>query len=661
MAQGSIVINTSSLQQAVQTSAHAGKQIKQGLQEAEGGAKSLNKTFELLSGGIQGMAAAAGIGAVIGLARMTVELGKLGAEADRIEAAFGNLATVMGRNAEEMLSSMQRAAHGTIANTDLMLSANRAMLLGVGQNAQQLADLLEVARVRGQAMGEGAQQAFNDIVIGIGRMSPRILDNLGIVIDEKRAYDEFAKSIGTTADQLTDAGKRQALLNAVLKDGKILLAQNAKSGDDNASAFERAAAAAKNAHEAFARSITPMMVAVVNAYAAAVNGLADALERTQGKSQWEIRAGIGRNAGGAINAGLGMTGQLSPSLKSRTSIGELQRHPLAGGGDTSALVKGPDEAAIRAAQLDWYQSTLALERHAGQERVDATRQYEQQRTETIRSHEQTIAREAQDFAISRKRQAEDLARSIAEIQADGARRLGDIEEEYHKQRERMERDHRDRLIDAAGHLDAVAFLAEQKNYARQKQDSDDAHTRQLDDAREADARRIQDLRDNLARQQAIEDEDRALSQERDRDDFAQQLLQQDAQQVERLAQISRHAGEERQALDEEWQKQMAALGIHNAAYDKEVEKAQAAATAQARAFYENLFANLQPAGIVSPTGSLAPLPAGPRGNPGNPTTSHAINVQPGAIVVNGAPGQSEQIISDLVMQKLTSLLTELGN
>ena len=51
-----------------------------------------------------------------------------------------------------------------------------------------------------------------------------ILDNLGIVIKQSEAQEEYAKSIGKTVSQLTEAEKKQALINAVVKQGKEELA-----------------------------------------------------------------------------------------------------------------------------------------------------------------------------------------------------------------------------------------------------------------------------------------------------------------------------------------------------------------------------------------------------------------------------------------------------
>lgn len=47
-----------------------------------------------------------------------------------------------------------------------------------------------------------------------------ILDNLGITINAQEAQEAYAQSIGKTTSQLTDAEKKQALINKVVADGK---------------------------------------------------------------------------------------------------------------------------------------------------------------------------------------------------------------------------------------------------------------------------------------------------------------------------------------------------------------------------------------------------------------------------------------------------------
>jgi hypothetical protein len=85
-----------------------------------------------------------------------------------------------------------------------MLSANKAMSLGVADSTDEFTTLMEIARVKAKNMGLSTTQAFNDIVTGLGRSSPLILDNLGITINATEAQEEYAKALGKTASELTE-------------------------------------------------------------------------------------------------------------------------------------------------------------------------------------------------------------------------------------------------------------------------------------------------------------------------------------------------------------------------------------------------------------------------------------------------------------------------
>ncbi|KKL65064.1 hypothetical protein LCGC14_2158720, partial [marine sediment metagenome] len=115
-----------------------------------------------------------------------------------------------------------------INEMDIMLAANRAALLGIP--VDELENLMAIARAAATATGESVQKMFNDIVVGIGRASPMILDNLGIVIKIETATAEYAATIGKTAAELTDAEKKQALLNAVLVSGEDIMRKVGEAG-----------------------------------------------------------------------------------------------------------------------------------------------------------------------------------------------------------------------------------------------------------------------------------------------------------------------------------------------------------------------------------------------------------------------------------------------
>jgi hypothetical protein len=174
----------------------------------------------LIAGGLTVLAdrAIAAAGAVYDLAKSAQNF-------ETLKASFDDLAAAAGESGDQMLTALRNASQGMIADQDLILSANRAMMLGVAQNSEQMTQLLAVATARGKAMGMSATDAFNDLVTGLGRMSPLILDNLGIVTGGEKVFDDYAKSLGRTAGSLSDAERKQALFNKVMAESKALVAQ----------------------------------------------------------------------------------------------------------------------------------------------------------------------------------------------------------------------------------------------------------------------------------------------------------------------------------------------------------------------------------------------------------------------------------------------------
>jgi phage-related protein len=146
-----------------------------------------------------------------------------GAQLDTLQGSYARMTKTMGINAEELMKVMQTTSRGSIAQSDLLLSANKAMSLGVIKNTEEMGVLMDIARVKGQTMGLSMSQAFGDLVTGLGRGSAMILDNLGITIKVGEVNEAYAKSIGKTVDQLTSAEMKQALVNSVVNQGKAEL------------------------------------------------------------------------------------------------------------------------------------------------------------------------------------------------------------------------------------------------------------------------------------------------------------------------------------------------------------------------------------------------------------------------------------------------------
>lgn len=146
---------------------------------------------------------------------------KLYAQARQIETSFENIAESAGVSAAALVSSMRKASKGTMDTVSLMKNAARANLFGLP--LEKMGELMEIARASAMATGQSVEFMFDSIVTGIGRASPMILDNLGIIVKVGDANDKYAKSLGKTAEQLTVAEQKQAMLNAVLESGGEIL------------------------------------------------------------------------------------------------------------------------------------------------------------------------------------------------------------------------------------------------------------------------------------------------------------------------------------------------------------------------------------------------------------------------------------------------------
>lgn len=141
---------------------------------------------------------------------------KQAVQLEPVKKSFDQLTASVWQNSKEMLKSLKDASKGAVWEYDLMLSANRAMKLWVAENTEDMTDLMKIARLYGQQMWQDVTSSFNDIVTWLWRWSPLILDNLWIIIDSEKAYEQYAEKIWKSVSELSKQEKTQALVNATL-------------------------------------------------------------------------------------------------------------------------------------------------------------------------------------------------------------------------------------------------------------------------------------------------------------------------------------------------------------------------------------------------------------------------------------------------------------
>ena len=264
------------------------------IQQVQGSLRGLDSAAGTAAKGLAGLAGAFGAGALIGLAGQiggaVTELARLAGASEAVGASFASMTAAAGQNSAQILAQLQTVSRGTISEYDLMLSANRAMMLGVADSAEEMNALMTVAMSRGRAMGLSTQQAFSDLVTGLGRASPLILDNLGIVVDAESLYADYAAQLGVTAASLDEAQKKQALVNKVMQEAGTVDLSNVEG---MASSFERAQASIADMKVELGKLFGPAIAKIAETLTQAVEGanqLSDSFNSrpAYGPAEWVI-------------------------------------------------------------------------------------------------------------------------------------------------------------------------------------------------------------------------------------------------------------------------------------------------------------------------------------------------------------------------------------
>lgn len=174
--------------------------FKKGLSESEqqgnkfaGGIKKL--------GGI--MAGAFALDSVIAFGK---EITGLAAKTEGVKQAFDRL------NMPGLMSRLKIATRGTTDELKLMQSAVNARNFKI--SLEQLPKLLDFATTRAMETGQSVDYLVESLVLGIGRKSPLILDNLGLNVAEVREEfaktGDMAKAVGIIIDREMAANGRAA-------------------------------------------------------------------------------------------------------------------------------------------------------------------------------------------------------------------------------------------------------------------------------------------------------------------------------------------------------------------------------------------------------------------------------------------------------------------
>ncbi len=240
------------------------------------------------------------ISAVEGLGKAFIYLVQRGSEIQKIGTAFQTLvpsvrdAQGVQQKYNEVLEAGRKGMQGLATDFDIMKTANKGILLGLPLTAKNFEILTGAALQLGRAMGLETATALDNLIVSLGRSSPRILDNLGIIVKigeaNKRwveSYNALHKGHEISVKDMTAENKTMAFYEEALRKIQARLDQMGPITLSLAEKFQVISVAVQNFRDrlALAVSVSP----VLNK---AMDEIGKALIRNLGGSQEDMIRGM---------------------------------------------------------------------------------------------------------------------------------------------------------------------------------------------------------------------------------------------------------------------------------------------------------------------------------------------------------------------------------
>ena len=202
------------------------KNVEEGLggidKKAQGTTESMKKTGA--SFGDIAKASAIVAGAVTGVAVGIAALGSRGADVLDIKDSFASLNKTIGNDSTAVLGTLKTAFAGTISDFDIMKMSNAALSSGLKISNEDFGMLGNAARVLADRTGTDVTTAFNTLSGAMATGKTKGAEMLVGVIDNKKAADDYATSLGKLTKDLTEQEKIDANAIAIKAQLKISLA-----------------------------------------------------------------------------------------------------------------------------------------------------------------------------------------------------------------------------------------------------------------------------------------------------------------------------------------------------------------------------------------------------------------------------------------------------
>lgn len=372
-----------------------------------------------------------------------------------VAASFESLADRYDLDSDRIVAALKKASKGTVSEQQLILQANKAMRLGVATTVEEFEGLMKIAYVRAKEFGLTVAEAWEYIVTGVGRASPMILDNIGILLDAERVNTEYAESIGKTANELTIYEKKQALVNSILKEGAQDLEEWADKADTAADKTARMTAEVEEAKQAIGEAAAVIKGELAVAFLDAATTADQLIRILEGLASGTVE---GTKAAADYR---GWLGRVAATTSEATTIQEAYRQAMMEStGVWGLLIAGAerfdkgireDIEAMRMAQNIVYpladsMADLADETEEATKAADKAHDIWHDYLTDIGEEAWQFAHRMEEMAFRQTQAAEDAGFRLYEIERDSGQRRADLLDKFWIDEESDLRRHQMRVL-----------------------------------------------------------------------------------------------------------------------------------------------------------------------------------------------------------------------
>ena len=229
-------------------------------------AAGINTGLTKVSGMLGKLALAVGVGfsihAIVNFSKASVEA------AAKSESAWTGLGFVLNANNRSLTEAKgfleDYVSDGLVPLTDAIKAYQNMVMTGF--SADQIEDMMKVLK-DSAAFGRQGQytmgEAIEKTTQGFRMENSVLSDSAGIQKNLAKMYDDYARSIGTTANNLTRAQKNQAIYNGVMAEGGIFAGAAAKYADTYAGRVSQLGTAFYNLRVAVGNAVIPILNQII--------------------------------------------------------------------------------------------------------------------------------------------------------------------------------------------------------------------------------------------------------------------------------------------------------------------------------------------------------------------------------------------------------------